>query len=355
MVMTPHLLWSRFSPRPLLLLHRDLESYTAGMETLKKRLKMKTLNSELIVDLSFQADQKPSWNSIANLAQIRRRWWQQRQKCPDHEGKVRTTETLWWLSLLSIRWSPEHCHLAPGDQLEARHYRDHDYWHCCITFNVASFLLTLLFSPWSRGVYSEARETHCHEVTRNESHEVRDSDHEYLVPRPLSRGPSVTPQPMSRDSRDIERVMRQISLAVSRSRGVSSLSRAVGAKYAARDDLDTYTASLPRPKLKRLGSKEEKKQILRTKEASQKFNTEDKSRTKTLEWPKPDSRDKRGQRQRLRRTDTGARLDISLSRTQSNYYNLYGATVTSGKDYFSVYNAYTYYILHMNISIHIFK
>ena len=36
MVMTPHLLWSRFSPCPLLLLHRDLESYTAGMETLKK-------------------------------------------------------------------------------------------------------------------------------------------------------------------------------------------------------------------------------------------------------------------------------------------------------------------------------
>ena len=152
------------------------------------------------------------------------------------------------------------------------------------------------------------------------------------MPRPLSRGPSVTPQPVSRDSRDIDRVMRQISLAVSRSRGVSSLSRAVGAKYAARDDLDTYTASLPRPKLKRLGSKEEKKQILRTKEPSQKFNTEDKSRSKTMEWPKPDSRDKRGQRQRPRRTDTGARLDISLSRTQSNYYNLYGAPVTSGKD-----------------------
>ena len=79
------------------------------------------------------------------------------------------------------------------------------------------------------------------------------------------------PRPLSRDSRDIERVMRQISLAVSKSRGVSSLSRAVGAKYAARSDLDTYTASLPRPKLKRLtGSREEKKQILRTKETTQK-------------------------------------------------------------------------------------
>lgn len=171
-------------------------------------------------------------------------------------------------------------------------------------------------------------------VTRNECHEVSDSDHEYLVPRPLSRGPSVTPLSSSRDSRDIERVMRQISLAVSRSRGVSSLSRAV-----ARDDLGTYTASLPRPKLKRLGSKEEKKQILRTKEPSQNFNAEDKSRTKTFGKPKPETRDKRGQRQRPRRTNLGSRVDLSPSEAGAriNYYNMYGAPVTSSIVLYIIY------------------
>ena len=143
------------------------------------------------------------------------------------------------------------------------------------------------------------------------------------MPRPLSRGLSVTPLPSSRDSRDIDRVMRQISLAVSRSRGVSSLSRAV-----ARDDLGTYTASLPRPKLKRLGSKEEKKQILRTKEPSQNFNTEYESRKKTFGRPKHETRDKRGQR-----TNSGSRVDLSPSRegARINYYNMYGAPVTSGR------------------------
>ena len=146
------------------------------------------------------------------------------------------------------------------------------------------------------------------------------------MPRPLSRGSSVTP----RDSRDIERVMRQISLAVSRSRGVSSLSRAV-----ARDDLGTYTASLPRPKLKRLGSKEEKKQILRTKESPQNFHTEDESRTKTFVRPKPEGKEKRGQRQRPRRTNSGSRVDLSPSRAGAriSYYNMYGAPVTPGTSY----------------------
>ena len=122
--------------------------------------------------------------------------------------------------------------------------------------------------------------------------------------------------------------MRQISLAVSKSRGVSSLSRAVGAKYAARNDLDTYTASLPRPKLKRLGSREEKKQILRTKEASQKYTGEI-SRTKTVERPRAET--KRGQGQRPRRTNSRSQVDLGM--TQNNYYNLYGAPVTSGKEY----------------------
>ena len=137
------------------------------------------------------------------------------------------------------------------------------------------------------------------------------------------------PRPLSRDSRDIDRVMRQISLAVSKSRGVSSLSRAVGAKYAARNDLNTYTASLPRPKLKRLGSREEKKQILRTKEASQKYTGEI-SRTKTVERPRAETRDKRGQGQRPRRTKSRSQVDLGM--TQNNYYNLYGAPVTSGKE-----------------------
>ena len=125
--------------------------------------------------------------------------------------------------------------------------------------------------------------------------------------------------------------MRQISLAVSKSRGVSSLSRAVGAKYAARSDLDTYTASLPRPKLKRLtGSREDKKQILRTKETTQKYAAEI-SRTKTVERPRAETRDKRGQGQRPRRTNSRSQVDHGM--TQNNYYNLYGAPVTSGKEY----------------------
>ena len=136
------------------------------------------------------------------------------------------------------------------------------------------------------------------------------------------------PRPLSRDSRDIERVMRQISLAVSKSRGVSSLSRAVGAKYAARSDLDTYTASLPRPKLKKLtGSREEKKQILRTKEPSNKYTTEI---PRTVERPRAETRDKRGQGQRPRRTNSRSQVDHGV--TQNNYYNLYGAPVTSGKE-----------------------
>jgi len=56
---------------------------------------------------------------------------------------------------------------------------------------------------------------------------------------------------------DIDRVIRQISLAVSRSRGVSSLSRAVAktkgdGKYS--NKIVSTSASLPRPKLKRLKS-----------------------------------------------------------------------------------------------------
>ena len=123
--------------------------------------------------------------------------------------------------------------------------------------------------------------------------------------------------------------MRQISLAVSKSRGVSSLSRAVGAKYAARSDLDTYTASLPRPKLKRLtGSREEKKQILRTKETTQKYAAEI---SRTVERPRAETREKRGQGQKPRRTNSRSQVDHGI--TQNNYYNLYGAQVTSGKEY----------------------
>ena len=69
----------------------------------------------------------------------------------------------------------------------------------------------------------------CLSSQRESSHGSRvtnyhgDSDHEYLVPRPMSS--------VSGDSNysheDVDRVMKQISIAVSKSRGVSSLSRAV--------------------------------------------------------------------------------------------------------------------------------
>ena len=190
----------------------------------------------------------------------------------------------------------------------------------------------------------------CSQARDSDGQEVPgDSDHEYLVPRPLSRDSGVTrpqsrdsgvmrPQsrdsdvtrPQSRDCDDIDRVMRQISLAVSRSRGVSSLSRAVLApRLEAREApaLHTYTASLPRPKLKRLRSNEEKKQILRTKDSTQqKYNTMDKSRT--LERSKAESGDRRVLGLRLQRTDSRSRVDLNMS--QNNYYNLYGAPVTAG-------------------------
>ena len=94
-----------------------------------------------------------------------------------------------------------------------------------------------------------------HDEKQNDRSE---GDHEYLTPRPVSRD----------YHHDIDKVMKQISLAVAKSRGVSSLSRAKGNKnntsnkWLTQDhrDTDKYpykvqcSTSLPRPKLKRLKS-----------------------------------------------------------------------------------------------------
>ena len=131
-IMTRLPLWSRSSPVVIT---------SVNLKGMKNRWKHWIMQStELNFDLSFQAAQKPSWNSIANLAKIRRRWCQQREKCTDHEGEVRTTKEnpIWWGSpehpdttWHRDRWrSPEHRDLAPGDHHEVRHTPDHDHSHC---------------------------------------------------------------------------------------------------------------------------------------------------------------------------------------------------------------------------------
>ena len=73
-------------------------------------------------------------------------------------------------------------------------------------------------------------------------------DHEYLVPRPMS-------QVSGYSHEDMDMVIKQISMAVSKTRG-ASLSKAVS-RGRKRSDKSKYpykvcSASLPRPKLKRL-------------------------------------------------------------------------------------------------------
>ena len=156
-----------------------------------------------------------------------------------------------------------------------------------------------------------------------------DSDHEYLSPRPV--GPVGPVSQYSHD--DIDKVMKQISLAVAKSRGVSSLSRAVSKNNKSADgyytldrpNKDKYpykvcSASLPRPKLKRLN---DKPRAAKYKETN--YNNDKDRLFGVLEEPENDvigdGRDHVTGCYGPGLMGTRSHLDMTLA--HNNYYNLY--------------------------------
>jgi len=174
---------------------------------------------------------------------------------------------------------------------------------------------------WLEGVSHDEKQ-------KNEKNDRRrDGDHEYLTPKPVSRD----------YHHDIDKVMKQISLAVAKSRGVSSLSRAKSnknnnSKWLTQDYRDTFdkypykvcSASLPRPKLKRL--KSDRSSSAKHKET---YYKDDRERLFGLveECDIGDGRDQsRDHGHMLMRT----RSHLDMTMTQNNYYNLYGTPLSSG-------------------------